>query len=142
MTLILVLTVAGAASAQQPRCWTNAQGVTECGTRPPPGVDARTINAPRPATNEVVEEAERFAETDPDAEEAQRLALQRSACELARETLAAYDRSEFLYERDPTSITATNHPPTRPSTSCRFVTSPPIWKRRCARRSSANGSSS
>lgn len=102
MTLILVLTVAGAASAQPPRCWTNAQGVTECGTRPPPGVDARTVNAPRPATNEVVEEAEQFAETDPDAEEAQRLALQRSACELARETLAAYERSEFLYERDPT----------------------------------------
>lgn len=101
LALILALTLAGTASAQPPRCWKNAQGVTECGTRPPPGVDARTVNAPRPATNEAVEEAKKFAETDPDAEEAQRLALQRSACQLARETLAAYDRSEFLYERDP-----------------------------------------
>lgn len=101
LTLMMILMVAGAASAQPPRCWKNDQGVTECGTRPPPGVDARTVNTPRPATNAEVEEAELFAETDPDAEEAQRLALQRSACELARETLAAYERSEFLYERDP-----------------------------------------
>lgn len=106
MTRLLLLTLmiafAATAAAQAPRCWKNDQGVTECGTRPPPGVDAREIRLHRVPTDAPVADAERFADTDPDAEEAQRLALQRSACQLARETLAAYERSEFLYERAPT----------------------------------------
>lgn len=102
LALILALAFAAAASAQPPRCWTNDQGVTECGTRPPPGVDARDVRVARPAVSPEVEEAERFAEADVGEEEQVRLAIQRRRCDLARETLAAYERSDFLYEREPT----------------------------------------
>ena len=102
--LILVLTLAlpWPAGAQAPVCWQNAQGVTECGKHPPPGVETRTVRAPKPATQTEAEEAEAFAEADLDGEEESRRAILLKHCELARETLAAYERSEFLYERDET----------------------------------------
>ncbi len=102
LIVVLILAVPATAWAQAPRCWKNAQGVTECGNHPPPGVDARTVQAQRPANNEAVETAEAFAEADTDGEEAARRAIQLRHCELARETVAAYGRSEFLYERDAT----------------------------------------
>lgn len=99
----IAVLLAGTAWAQPPRCWTNDQGVTECGTRPPPGVDARTVRTPQPAeTPEAVEEAEAFADADMDADAENRRGIMRQHCELARETLATYERSDFLYERDAT----------------------------------------
>jgi hypothetical protein len=102
LMLTLALAFAAASWAQPPRCWKNEQGVTECGPRPPPGVQARDVRVPRAAeTPEPVREAEAFADADLDAEEAQRLAIQRRHCDLAREQLAALERSDILYERGP-----------------------------------------
>jgi hypothetical protein len=99
----IAVLLAGTAWAQPPRCWTNAQGVTECGTRPPPGVDARAVRTQRaPETPEEVEEAEAFADADMDADAENRRGIMRQHCELARQTLATYERSDFLYERDAT----------------------------------------
>lgn len=106
LALCLALALSGVALADPPQCWRNDAGVTECGKRPPPGVDARSVVAPRPATQEAAEEsvetAEAFAEADLDGEEASRRAILLQHCNLARETLNAYNRSEFLYERDAT----------------------------------------
>ena len=102
LLLILILAVPAGAWAQAPVCWTNDQGVTECGNHPPPGADTREIRAPKPATNEAAETAEAFAEADLDGEEQARRAILLKHCELARETLAAYNQSDFLYERDAT----------------------------------------
>lgn len=99
--LLISMLMAGAASAQPPKCWKNADGVTECGTKPPPNVATQDVRVPRPATKPPeLEEAEAFAGTDSDAEEASRRAIRLQQCNLARETLAAYDKSDFLYERD------------------------------------------
>ena len=102
LLLILALAVPAVAWAQAPVCWKNDQGVTECGNHPPPGVDARVIKTPQPATNEAAETAEAFAEADLDGDVAARRAILLRHCELARETLAAYNKSDFLYERDAT----------------------------------------
>ena len=102
LLLILILAVPAGAWAQAPVCWKNDQGVTECGNHPPPGVDARVIKTPQPANNEPAATAESLAEADLDGEEEARRAILLKHCELARETLAAYNKSEFLYERDAT----------------------------------------
>ncbi len=100
---IAILLIATATWAQPPRCWTNAQGVTECGTRPPPGVQTRDVRVQRaPETPPEVQEAERFADADMDEDERNRREIMRGHCELARATLATYERSDFLYERDAT----------------------------------------
>ncbi len=99
--LIMLMLLTGVADAQPPKCWKNAQGVTECGTRPPPGVEAKTVVPPKRATvTEEQMEAEAFADADTDAEETSRRAIRQQQCNLARETLAAYDKSDFLYERN------------------------------------------
>ncbi len=99
--LLVLILVAGAAHAQPPKCWKNADGVTECGTKPPPDVQTRDVRVPKPATKPPeLEVAEAFAGADDDAEEESRRAIRQQQCKLARETLAAYDRSDFLYERD------------------------------------------
>lgn len=99
--LLISMLMVGVASAQPPKCWKNADGVTECGTKPPPNVRTRDVRAPKPATvPRELEEAEAFAGTDGDSEEASRRAIRRQQCNLARETLVAYDKSDFLYERD------------------------------------------
>jgi hypothetical protein len=103
LVLIVTLILAGTAWAQPPRCWTNDQGVTECGTRPPPNVQTREVRTPRPATTPPeVEEAEAFADADMDEDEANRRRIMQQHCNLARETLQTYQRSDFLYERDET----------------------------------------
>lgn len=102
LILVLSLSLPWPAVAQAPVCWENAQGVTECGNHPPPGVQTRQVRAPKPATQTQADVAEAFAEADLDGEEESRRAILLKHCELARETLAAYERSEFLYERDET----------------------------------------
>lgn len=99
--LLVLILVAGGAHAQPPKCWKNADGVTECGTKPPPDVATRDVRVPKPATKPPeLEVAEAFAGADNEAEEESRRAIRLQQCNLARETLAAYDRSDFLYERD------------------------------------------
>lgn len=104
LMIAFAATVGASVALGQPvRCWTNAQGVTECGTRPPPGAQTREVRVPRPAqTPPEVQLAERFADADMDEDERNRRAIMRQHCQLARETLATYERSDFLYERDAT----------------------------------------
>lgn len=101
--IAVTIMLAGAAWAQPAQCWRNSQGVTECGTRPPPGANARTVRAQAaPSVPEEVQEAEAFADADMDADSENRRGIMQQHCNLARETLATYERSDFLYERDAT----------------------------------------
>lgn len=101
-----LLTV-GTASAQPPRCWTNDQGVTECGTRPPPGVDSRTVRTPRPASDATATDdadEDGAPQRDPleglDPQTRQELMIQQRQCELAREVLRTYEGADHLYDTD------------------------------------------
>src|SRR5690606_39029261 len=91
--------------AQPPRCWTNAPGVTECGNRPPPGVQAREVRTPKPPTDEQAEDngdPELSALDDPtanlDPETRQRLLIRQRQCELAREVLRTYETADELFD--------------------------------------------
>lgn len=106
LALLCAALLAGAASAQPPSCWTNAEGVTECGTRPPPGVETREVRTPRPAQQPVDfdEDDEEGPARDPlagvDEETRQRLLVRQRQCELAREVLRTYENADILYDTD------------------------------------------
>lgn len=91
LILALSLAMPFAVPAQAPVCWKNAQGVTECGNHPPPGVDTRAVKAPRAATA-----------TDDDAggDSIAERAIAEQRCRDARATLEQYRRADYLYELD------------------------------------------
>jgi hypothetical protein len=98
---------AGGASAQPPKCWKNADGVTECGTKPPPGVETKDVRTPRPATGDTVtgdDEPDLAALDDPtatlDPQTRQRLLIRQRQCELAREVLRTYETADELFDTD------------------------------------------